>query len=173
MSSKTFTVYRAVPIAEGGDRRPYFGSTCNFKKRVKNHRHFFNIKPKLLVYSAMHANGGIDNYRFEIIAEFDSASYPEGIAARLAVEMEGALVREFGAVNGCLNLRIPGRSDNEGHRDRYQNDPKFRHKCIQQAKEYRLTLDPEQYRAAGRVRAAKSYARKKAARLANINKSVV
>jgi hypothetical protein len=110
MQGKVFTVYKIVPIAEGGDRRPYFGSTSNFKNRVGVHRRHFITNQKLLVYSTMHANGGFDNYRYEIVAEFDSVSYPEGIAARLAGKMEGALVREFGAVSGCLNLRVPGRS---------------------------------------------------------------
>jgi hypothetical protein len=147
MPGKVYTVYRAVPIAEGGDRRPYFGSTGNFKERVRIHRHYFNIKPKLLVYSTMHANGGIDNYRFEIVAEFDSVSYPEGFAARLAVEMEGALVREFGAVTGCLNVKIPGRSHEEAIRDR-------------------KAANPEAFLAAHRAHVAAYRARKKAAALA-------
>jgi hypothetical protein len=174
MPSKIYTVYRVVPISEGGDRRVYIGSTGDLQNRIRVHRRDFNLKPNLQVYRVMRENGStIDSYRFEIVAQFDSKNYPEGGARRLAKEMEGALIRELVPTIGCLNINIANRTQKERVYELYHNDPKFRKKCIQQSKEYRETVDPEQYRAAGRVRAAKSYARKKAARLANINKSVV
>jgi hypothetical protein len=155
MPGKIYTVYRAVPIADGGDRRPYIGFTSNLKERIRVHRRDYKKHPDLLVYSTMRANQGFDNYRFEIIAQFDSESYPpEGGAARLAGEMEGALVRELIPVVGCLNIRIPGRSNNEGHRDRYWKNL-------------------EKSRAVNRAKNAAFRARKKAARLANNTKTVV
>jgi hypothetical protein len=70
--------------------------------------------------------------------------------------MEGALVREFGAVTGCLNLRIPGRSHKESKRDR-------------------KAANPEAFLAAHRAHVAAYRARKKAATLAlaTENKTVV
>jgi hypothetical protein len=65
-------------------------------------------------------------------------------------------VREFGAVTGCLNLRIPGRSHKESKRDR-------------------KAANPEAFLAAHRAHVAAYRARKKAATLAlaTENKTVV
>jgi hypothetical protein len=155
---KIFPISQIVP----GESRVYVGSTGNFSNRKSVHKHNYKTKPDLLVYSAMRLNGGFENYKFETVARFDSNSYPEGGARRLAIEMEGALIRELGVVSGCLNSQVAGRTQKE----RYDKDPEFRQLCVLRSREYRKTVDLEKYRAAGKVRAAASYARQRAARLA-------
>jgi hypothetical protein len=78
----------------------------------------------------MHQNGGLENYRFEFVAQFACDTYPDGGAARLASEMVGSLIRELGAGVGCLNCQIPGRSSKECYREHYYNDPVYRETCI-------------------------------------------
>ena len=116
MSSKVYTVYKIVPISlvvPGESRVMYVGSTDDRQNRKCVHKHDFKTNPNLFVYSVMRLNGGFENYKFETVARFDSDSYPEGGAHRLAIEMEGALIRELGVVSGSLNSQVPGRTQKE------------------------------------------------------------
>jgi hypothetical protein len=105
----------------------------------------------------------------KLLPSLIQTAIPRGLLVKwrgLLIEMEGALIRELGVVSGCLNSNVAGRTQRERLYELYHKDPEFRQLCLQRARDQRLRADPEVYRAAGKVRAAASYARRKAARLA-------
>jgi hypothetical protein len=108
--STIFTVYKLQPISDEMDSRPYIGATGNYRMRIHFHRSDYKRYPNRPVYSAMRANGGFENYRPVIVEQFLESDYEEGVAMRLASNLEAKLVSELIPLKGCLNRELPGRS---------------------------------------------------------------
>jgi hypothetical protein len=108
--STVYTVYKLESLSESGDTRPYVGVTGNYRMRIHLHRHDYKRFPNRPVYAAMRANGGFENYRPLIVQQFSESDYEEGVAMRLAADLEARLVRELIPLKGCLNTEIPGRT---------------------------------------------------------------
>jgi hypothetical protein len=108
--STVYTVYRIEPLSGAIDTRPYIGVTGDYRMRIHKHRHDYKRFPNPPVYASMRANKGFENYRPLIVQQFSESDYEEGVAMRLAADLEARLVRELIPLKGCLNTEIPGRT---------------------------------------------------------------
>jgi hypothetical protein len=71
----------------------YIGSTCNFKKRINNHKKDSKNK-NLKVYNCINENGGWDNWAVEIIQKYPCTGFEE-----LKI-LEDHYIKEMGTLNG-------------------------------------------------------------------------
>jgi hypothetical protein len=124
--STAYTVYKLEPISGAIDTRPYIGVTGDYRMRIHNHRHDYKRFPNRPVYAAMRANGGFEGYRHVIVQQFLESDYEEGVAMRLAADLEAKLVRELIPLKGCLNTEMPGRSSRDWKAQKRATDPDFK-----------------------------------------------
>jgi hypothetical protein len=170
--STIYTVYKLEPISNEIDSRPYIGVTGNYKMRIQWHRRDYKKLPNRPVYSAMRANGGFENYRPMIVEQFSESENEEGVAMRLAGNLEARLIRELIPLKGCLNSEIPGRSQREIFKAwraaKIATDPDFRASESRRISAWRAAkiATDHDFRAAEKAYKAAWRAKRKAAKLA-------
>jgi hypothetical protein len=168
--SAVFTVYKLQPISDEMDSRPYIGVTGNYRMRIHFHRYDYKRFPNRPVYASMRANGGFENYHSLIVQQFLESEYEEGVAMRLAGDLEAKLVRQLIPLKGCLNTEIPGRSARDWRAEKKAADPvgfSAAHRCAVAAwRAKKMSADPDGYRDARRCALAAWRAKNKAAKLA-------
>jgi group I intron endonuclease len=100
----------------------YVGSTCNFKRRIIDHKRHSKIK-NLKVYTFINENGGWNNWTFEIIQDYSCSGLEE-----LNI-LEDHYIKEM----GTLNDRRAIYDDKEYHKKYYELN---KNKISEQKKTY-------------------------------------
>ena len=117
--NKSFTFYRLFNL---NVEECYIGSTTNYKKRMIHHKSDCNNTTgpnyNAKVYKFIRANGGFENWDFEIIEV-------QNVIKNEALEIENEYRMIYGA---SLNSDVPGRSDREYY---LANKEKIREQCKQ------------------------------------------
>ena len=120
--SKNYTFYRLFNL---NLEECYVGSTTNYKKRLINHKACCNNpnsnRHNLKLYKFIRANGGLDQWQFEIIEE-------QELNKKEALNIENEYRMIYGAT---LNTQVPSRTKKEYHLANKDI-------IIEQQKQYRL-----------------------------------
>jgi len=106
----------------------YIGSTCNFKKRTYKHKSELNVRKRNnKLYDFMRINGGLDNFKFEILFTFNNITRKE-----LLIK-ENELITDL---KPTLNaIKSYNTKEDKLKRDR-ENSKKYKEKYPEKVKKY-------------------------------------